>query len=80
MVSRAARQRLRKMPKNIAHGIIGRIEQLAADPFAPNNNLTALKGSGYRLRVGDWRILYAVDTEAPTMTVAAILPRGEAYR
>lgn len=68
------------MPNNVERAIISRIEKLAADPFAPNNNVTALRGGGFRLRVGDWRVLYTVSTEDQTMTVAAILPRGEAYR
>ena len=79
-IAKAARRRLRTMPNNVERTIIDKIEQLAADPFAQNNNVTALKGGGFRLRVGDWRVLYVVDAEAQTMTVAAILPRGEAYR
>ena len=61
--------------------MIDKIEGLAANPFAPNNNVTALKATdGFRLRVGDWRVLYTLDTKAGTMTIAAIVPRGEAYR
>ena len=61
--------------------MIDKIEGLAANPFAPNNNVTALKATdGFRLRVGDWRVLYTLDTKAETMTIAAIVPRGEAYR
>ena len=80
-IAREARRRLRAMPNNVERTIISKIEQLAADPFAANNNVTALKGSaGFRLRVGDWRVLYVLDLEAETVTIAAILPRGEAYR
>ena len=61
--------------------MIDKIDGLAANPFAPNNNVTALKATdGFRLRVGDWRVLYTLDTKAETMTIAAIVPRGEAYR
>ena len=80
-IAKEARRRLRAMPNNVERTIISKIEQLAADPFAANNNVTALKGSaGFRLRVGDWRVLYVLDLEAETITIAAILPRGEAYR
>ena len=81
MITKEARRRLRGIPANLERTIINKINSLAADPFAPNNNVTALKGTaGYRLRVGNWRVLYTLDAAARTMTVAAILTRGEAYR
>ncbi len=81
MITKEARRRLRGMPNNAERTIIGKIDDLAAEPFAPNNNVTALKATdGFRLRVGDWRVLYTLDTKARTITIAAIVPRGEAYR
>ena len=32
----------------------------------------------YRLRVGDFRVIYSLDDE--TITISAVLPRGEAYK
>ena len=79
--SRAARRRLRRVPENVAHTIIGKIKGLALDPYAANNNVSPLTAAdGYRLRIGHWRVLYSLDTVAHVLTVAAILPRGEAYR
>ena len=81
MITKEARRRLRGMPTNVGRTIIGKIDDLATDPFAPNNNVTALKANDvFRLRVGDWRVLYTLDTKARTMTIAAIVSRGEAYR
>ncbi|MCH8095679.1 MAG: type II toxin-antitoxin system RelE/ParE family toxin [Proteobacteria bacterium] len=34
----------------------------------------------YRLRVGDWRVIYEVDRKTRTMHVVVIAPRGRAYR
>ena len=54
------------MPSNVERTIINKIDDLAADPFAPNNNVTALTAAdGFRLRIGDWRVLYRLDTGAP---------------
>ena len=81
MITKEASRRLRGMPNNAERTIVGKIDGLAADPFASNNNVIALKATdGFRLRVGDWRVLYTLDTEARTMTIAAIVTRGEAYR
>ena len=45
------------------------------------NNIKALRKSGVlRLRIGDWRILNAIDSESGTMTVISILPCGRAHR
>ena len=63
------------MPNNTERTITGKIDVLAADPFAKNSNVTALKTiDGFRLRVGDWRVLYTLDTQARTLTIAAIVP------
>ena len=81
-ITKEARRRLRAMPNNLERKIIDKIDSLAADPFAPNNNVTSLRGidDGFRLRVGDWRVLYTLNAESRTMTIVAILPRGDAYR
>ena len=48
---------------------------------APNNDVTALTAvDGFELRIGDRRVLYRLDTGARRMTIAAIVPRGDAYR
>ena len=69
------------MPNNIEQTVIKKIRRIATDPFAPNNNIKALRGNDVlRLRIGDWRVLYALDSESETITVIKILPRGHAYR
>ena len=38
------------------------------NPYAPNNNLTKLqRRSGYRLRVGDWRVVYELEDDRLVM-------------
>ena len=79
--STQARRRLRRMPRNTAQTIVAKIDALAIAPAAPNTNAAALKGgTGFRLRVGDWRVLYVLETREKLLRVAAILSRGEAYR
>ncbi|WP_200197126.1 type II toxin-antitoxin system RelE/ParE family toxin [Halorhodospira abdelmalekii] len=34
---------------------------------------------GYRLRIGDWRVVYTVSAETVTVHVIRIAPRGGAY-
>lgn len=38
-------------------------------------------GSGlYRLRIGDWRVLFTLDDEGRTMAISRVLDRRDAYR
>lgn len=49
------------------------------DPAAQRNNVKLLKGYDdvFRLRVGDWRVLFSEDDS--TVTVSKIASRGSAY-
>jgi mRNA interferase RelE/StbE len=78
----AALKVLRRIQPAKAADIRAAIDRIAAAPFAPNNNLRALTGvpEGFRVRVGDWRVLYRLDREADTMDIFRIAPRGGAYR
>ncbi len=72
---------LQRMPNNIAKTIVRKINQLAENPYAPNNNITRLIGEpGYRLRVGDWRVLYAIHDDTLIIEIVKIGPRGGVYR
>lgn len=76
-----AAKTLLKMPKNTALVIREKLEQLAQDPYAPHPNAEKLQERpGYRLRVGDWRIIYEINNEEVEIIVLKIAPRGEVYR
>ncbi|MCM2357171.1 MAG: type II toxin-antitoxin system RelE/ParE family toxin [Geobacteraceae bacterium] len=69
------------MPRPTAILIRDKLRQLAVDPYATNNNVTKLQGrEGYRLRVGDWRVIYEIRDECLTILVLDIGPRGGIYR
>lgn len=60
--------------------IVAKVKEVAVDPYAPNNNLTKLQGrDGYRLRVGDWRVIYELQDERLVMLVLDMGPRGDIY-
>lgn len=79
--SKEARKALKGMPRNVTALIMEKIAALALDPLAPNNNVRKLTNHpGYRLRVGDWRVVYLVHEEKLVIAVVRIAPRGEVYR
>ena len=77
----SAAKMLRRMPRNVAKTVVRKIDQLAVSPYAPNNNVTRLKGEeGYRLRVGDWRVLYEIHDDVLVIEIIKIGSRGGVYR
>jgi mRNA interferase RelE/StbE len=60
---------------------VARIKEVAADPYAPNNNLTKLQGrdAAYRLRVGDRCVIYELDDDRLVMVILEVGPRGGIY-
>ena len=71
---------LAKLPANLQKRIVAKIREVAAAPYAPNNNLTKLHGrNGYRLRVGDWRVIYELQDDRLVMLVLEMGPRAGIY-
>ena len=71
---------LRPLPKSVVTRVIELIENLETEPFPRK----AIKLSGaerlYRIRVGDYRIVYEVDVRARQVIVHYVRHRREAYR
>lgn len=69
------------MPKHMAKLVREKMERIAADPYGDHPNATKLQGrEGYRLRVGDWRVIYELQNEDLVILVLKVAPRGEVYR
>jgi mRNA interferase RelE/StbE len=66
------------MPSNEAARIVAKVMQYASYPSSQANNVQKLQGRhGYRLRVGDWRVIFEED--ASGLAVLAVGPRGGVY-
>lgn len=77
----AARRNLEKMDHPIRRRIVRSIEKLAIHP-RPSGIKTWTEGSDrlYRVRVGDYRIVYAVRDEVLLVLIVRIRHRREVYR
>jgi mRNA interferase RelE/StbE len=77
-----ASKELALLDKPIQRIIKEKIDTLAANPDILKNNIKALKGEHggkYRLRVGDYRIIYRLQNEVVTITIIRIGHRKEVY-
>jgi len=76
--SRADRQ-LKKLPRKMHQLLIDKIEKLADDPFPANARKLEAR-DGWRIRVGDYRILYTVDLKKKELIILSVAHRKDAYR
>ncbi len=79
-ISRDAAKSLGAIQKRDRERIYERLEQLSADPFGMSGVKKLQGQDNYRLRVGDYRVLYLVENEDLVILVVAIGHRREIYR
>ena len=77
---RAALKTLRAMPKNVSRLLLVKIEALAANPAQAQNVKRLVGRPAYRLRVGDWRVIYTLVEERLIVRVLEIGARGGVYQ
>ena len=78
-LSRRAEKDLDRLPPRGAARVIAALRGLANEPRPPGaSKLVAVEG--YRVRVGEYRIVYDVDDAAEVVTVYRIGHRREVYR
>ncbi len=60
--------------------VVAKVKEVAADPYGPHNNVTKLQGrAGYRLRIGDWRVIYELRDDRLELWALEVGPRGAIY-
>lgn len=78
--STTALKALRKAPADVVGRIRTKLDELARDPFTAANVKKLTSHPGYRLRVGDWRVIYLIQKEEVVIQVVDIGQRKEVYR
>jgi len=79
--TKEAAKSLQRLPRNTAQLIREKLEMIAANPFADHPNAKKLQGrEGYRLRVGDWRVIYKIQNQQLLIIVLKVASRGEVYK
>ena len=72
---------LSRLDAGIARRIQAVIDRMAENAEAVRHRrLTGPYSGQYRLRAGDYRVLYQIDRRNRSLTVLAVLHRSEAYR
>jgi mRNA interferase RelE/StbE len=78
-VKPSARKELEALPDNVLPRVVTKLEALGHTPRPAG--CKKLKGykSQWRIRVGDWRVVYIIDDSAKVASVTRIAHRREVY-
>jgi mRNA interferase RelE/StbE len=68
---------LNKLQKDIAQRILNKLDKAKEDPF---RYLEYYEGDGYKLRIGDYRLLMDVNFIEKILTVQVFDKRGRIYK
>jgi mRNA interferase RelE/StbE len=79
-LERTAERDLKKLPAEVFHRIIPRIHVLGEDPRPPGCRKLTGSDSDWRIRVGDYRVVYEIDDAQSIVRVFRVRHRREAYR
>ena len=79
--TKAAEKQLESIPHADQRKIANKIEKLAANPFPPGyEKLSGSSDAVYRIRQGDYRILYSLLEKKIIVLILKIAHRREVYR
>jgi mRNA interferase RelE/StbE len=78
--ARSARRELEGFPRSVVTRVLPRIESLGVSPRPAGCRKLQGTGGLYRIRIGDYRLIYSVDDEKRVVDVVAVRHRSDAYR
>ena len=79
VVTRDARKELSWLPTHMQTRIAKAILSLESDPF-PHGCKKLKNRDGYRIRIGDYRVLYFADSKLKQIVIGVIGHRREVYK
>lgn len=81
-LTRSARKEFDQLPKKIQGKVLEVLDVLGRNPYSELLQIKKLKGAEglYRVRIGDYRIVYSVESQQLTVLVIKIGNRKDVYR
>ncbi len=81
LIGRQARKKLKSLPTPIIANIVGQINMLGLDPDDERLDIKKMQGKpGYRMRVGQWRVIFERDDMVKVISIEKIGSRGDVYK
>ncbi|PII82410.1 plasmid stabilization protein [Leucobacter sp. OLJS4] len=76
----AAAKQIRRLPRPARERLLDAIENLQADPRPPGAKKLVGEDLAWRIRTGDYRVIYEVADDRLLVTVVRAAHRREVYR
>lgn len=81
LVKKQAKKVLQSLSRPDRNRIAEKIKLLGENPDNPSLDIKPLQGQPYyRLRVGNWRIIFDRDDDVKIIAIEKVKPRGGAYK
>ena len=71
---------LRSLPQKVVARVFDQAEKLGQDPFPRGARKLAAAERLYRVRIGDYRMIYEVDQDSQRIVIHYVRHRRDAYR
>jgi mRNA interferase RelE/StbE len=78
-VKPSAVKELDRLPSSISSRVIGKIRALAATPRPPGVKKLEGEPVRWRIRIGDWRVIYSIDDRQRIVDIMYVRHRSKAY-
>ena len=77
--ARSARKELESFEVSVVRRVFPKIESLSRQPRPVGCRKLVGEENHWRIRVGDYRIIYSIDDENKVVDIIAVRHRGKAY-
>ena len=80
-IRKQALKALRKMPREDAIRLNNKLNDLAKNPYRDDIDVVKLQHRpGFRLRTGNWRVIFERDDKQRAINILRIAARGDVYK
>jgi mRNA interferase RelE/StbE len=79
-IDRAVERSLKKLPQDVAVNLLKAMKELTVEPLPHGCRKIVGTDRSYRIRVGDYRIVYEVDEAGRLVVIHAAGHRKDVYR
>ncbi len=80
LISNSAEKQLKKLPQQVQQKLIAVIVALGFDPHPYGSKKLSGYDSTYRVRVGDYRVIYELEHMEVTVTILKLGHRKDIYK
>ena len=80
LLERNAERDLKKLPKKMFDRVVLCVKSLSQNPKPPGTRKIVGSTNDWRIRIGDYRVIYEIDEEVREVKIMRIRHRRESYR